>query len=218
MSDYPLDQLGRYALLTIHKQKCWLCYEPVSLPDMEADHMVPESLATEKSKLEEAFYNFGLPSNFDLHSLCNLLPSHHRCNKQKLQHVFRPTPLIQYWLDQAASKAQDVRDLRQKLMSDRALEKAIATIESRQDELTPEQIRRVALPYASANSSPMMTGTINENIDDGYMSYSDDKSALRYVPPRRFLVTPSTSVIFDQEPREIPDADFHYIVEKKSTS
>ncbi len=220
MSDYPLDKIGRYALFTIHQQKCWLCYETLLLGDMEIDHILPDNLQKNVAELDKALEEFGLPSNFDLNSLDNLLPSHARCNNQKRKHVFRATPLIQFWLDQAASKAQCVRDLRMKYITDQELEKAIATVESRKGDLTLEQIDRLAMPYASANSTSVLvvdTGTVDSKGND-IMTYTIGESFHKYVPPKKFLVTSDTGVVFDQEPRESRDAIFRYHIERNKNS
>lgn len=213
MSDYPLDPLGRFSLQSIHKQKCWLCYGAVPFSEMEIDHIIPESLRKNPETLKRTLDDFGLPTEFDLNSLSNLLPAHSLCNKQKRAHIFRATPIIQYWLDRASCKAQRVRDERIRLMKDRELEKAIAIIETNIDDLTEEQIERVAMPYAAANSSPVLVISAGDDKGGEAMSYMQPQH--RYVPPPEFLVTSDTGVIFDQEPRESRDASFLYQIEHK---
>lgn len=95
----------RYAVYTVHGERCYLCRRPVDLMTMEVDHVIPESLLDEPAKLAPVAAGYGLPADFDLQSFANWMPACGPCNGRKRERVFDPTPLIQVELQIAREKA-----------------------------------------------------------------------------------------------------------------
>src|SRR5918995_1103233 len=85
----------RYAIYTVHNEKCYMCSEPVDLLTMEVDHILPEYLIDQQAQLATVLRDYGLPATFDLQSFSNWMPSCRPCNNRKRSRVFKPTPRIQ---------------------------------------------------------------------------------------------------------------------------
>lgn len=117
----------RYAVYTVHGEKCWICDEAVDLSTMEVDHVLPESLEG-RPELPDICKGFGLPADFDLNSWPNLRPAHSRCNNRKGHHVFKPTPMIQLVLEDGQEKMTRLQETRDGFLSDRALSIAVTRI------------------------------------------------------------------------------------------
>lgn len=131
----------RYAIYTVHGEKCYLCSKPIDLQSMQVDHIIPESLETDRAGLQSALESHGLPSNFDLNSYENWLPSCEPCNRKKLSVIFIPTPIIQAYIQRASMKAGDVKNLATKILSDRQISLALNKVlqANAADQLTDEQ-------------------------------------------------------------------------------
>ncbi|MEV8642366.1 HNH endonuclease signature motif containing protein [Mesorhizobium ciceri] len=139
----------RYAIFTAHSEKCWLCREPVSLAEMEVDHVIPESLA-KHAALKDILKLMGLPEDFNLNSYANLLPAHRDCNRDKGAYRFKPTPMFIRILDQGLEKAKHVQKLHDTFLSTRKLNTAFSRILAAIEEgkLSPEQMKELAAAAA----------------------------------------------------------------------
>ncbi len=73
------------------------------------------------------------------------MPAHPRCNRTKGGHVFKPTPLIQGYLERVARKADEATRLRDRYASDRRVDLAIDTLlqADEKGKLSPEQRERM---------------------------------------------------------------------------
>jgi hypothetical protein len=190
----------RWAVFTTHGTaqgtKCWLCSEPLYFRAMEVDHVLPERLLDDQAALAETLTTFGLPPNFDLNSFEDWLPAHRHCNLQKLNHVFRPTPLIQRWLDRARAKAGDARQLCNVSANERRIERAIGILAAGDKALPPELLDSIVQNYAVANSAPVIVG--------------DQRG---YVPPNEVRLGPNLMIIFDRDPRPDANGPFTYKID-----
>lgn len=124
MSVYKFSNEERYAVFTVHHERCWLCETPISLAEVQVDHIIPESLVGTPEGTN-ALKLLGLPSGFDLNSFENWVPAHARCNRIKADTIFHPTPLIQARLQIAEKRAPKARELVAKYASDRRIDRAI---------------------------------------------------------------------------------------------
>lgn len=70
-----------------HSKRCPYCSEIIRWPELECEHIIPQSLEGDRPKLEGLLRDLGLASNYSLDSLDNLLPAHRRCNQQKSNHA-----------------------------------------------------------------------------------------------------------------------------------
>ena len=124
MSKRKFKDSERYAIYTVHGEKCYMCGTPIDLLSMEVDHILPESLIENSELLSKTLNEYGLPNDFDLQSILNLLPSCSPCNKRKRETIFNPTPRIQIELQRAKSKKEEVELLIDKTVSNRIMSKA----------------------------------------------------------------------------------------------
>lgn len=124
MARYRFSAAERYAVFTVHNEKCWLCGEPIGLLETEVDHVIPETLIGDAA-LTTVLAELGLPANFDINSFANWMPAHQRCNREKSDAVFRPSPLIQLKLQSAADRADRSKALHDEYLSDRKISRAI---------------------------------------------------------------------------------------------
>lgn len=185
----------RYAIWIAHGSnegvtRCWLCYEPIiRFSDYEVDHVIPQSLSAER--LVAVRGEFGLPDCFGLGGHENLLPAHGACNRLKRDHVFRPTPLIQFWLEKAHQKSGAVRKQEESFNDSASLQKLFRKMLKESEKLEADERAELAQEYASANSTMVLSGT-----PPGMMGLQ----VVSYVPPRVVQLGPNTSVEFEQVP------------------
>ncbi|MFU0506240.1 HNH endonuclease [Pseudaminobacter sp. NGMCC 1.201702] len=142
MAKTNFTQAQRYAIFTAHGEKCWICREPVSLAEMEVDHVIPESLA-EHPALKNILKAMGLPEDFDLNSWANLRPSHRDCNRDKGAHRFKPSPMFIMILEKGIEKSDHVQELHDTFLSDRKLNTSFSRVlaAAQEGKLSPEQMR-----------------------------------------------------------------------------
>lgn len=114
----------RYAIFTVHGERCYMCGEPLDLLSMEVDHIIPSSLGAEPDELRRVIEAFSLPADFDLESFANWLPACDRCNNRKRALVFRATPIVQVELQDAAAKAAKTKELADRRVTDRQVANA----------------------------------------------------------------------------------------------
>ena len=128
MSQKEFSDSERYAVYTVHGERCYMCREPVDLSSMQVDHVIPEHLLDEPEKLASILKAFGLPEDFDLNSYANWLPACGPCNNRKRGRVFNPTPLIQNELQIAAEKAGKAAALASETVSTQKVSRALNTL------------------------------------------------------------------------------------------
>lgn len=90
--------------------------------------MIPEFLAADRARLDRVIAELGLPSDFDINSYENWLPSCRKCNGQKSNLIFESSLLLQRHLHVAANRAAKARELEQEVVTKHALSRAINTI------------------------------------------------------------------------------------------
>jgi 5-methylcytosine-specific restriction endonuclease McrA len=145
MSNYKFSANQRYAIYTVHKEKCYLCQTPIDLQSMEVDHIIPESLLKDPDRLSDVLEQYGLDDSFDLNCPENWLPACERCNRQKSATVFPPTPIIQLHLVRAKNEAQRVSELIEKSVGKAQITKALNLLEraNKDGNLTDEHKRKL---------------------------------------------------------------------------
>lgn len=84
----------RVALWKANQRRCFYCSEPISFGDLDIDHLVPQK--TTQQEFKELRRRIRLPADFDLNGLCNLVPTHHDCNKRKAGGRFADETMIFY--------------------------------------------------------------------------------------------------------------------------
>ena len=145
MSKYKFNSHERYAIFTVHNEKCYLCTKPLDLQSMQVDHIIPESLQEDKEKLESILKSFGLTSDFELNSLKNWLPSCPSCNRTKSATAFNSTPIIQIQIQKALDKEEQVKKLIDKTCTRREITIALDKIQRAHKEGTLTESDKEAL-------------------------------------------------------------------------
>jgi len=145
LAKYSFTPFQRYAVYTVHGEKCYLCSKPIDLKTMEIDHIIPESLLDDPDKLNSVLVEFGLPMDFNLNSYQNWLPACRSCNNEKSNRVFKPAPIILARLQHTADKSGDVAKLERETITKRKLSLAINTLEraSELEEFSLETIGKI---------------------------------------------------------------------------
>ena len=103
MSKFIMPTQTRIAIWRAHAKKCFYCGDLISLGELDIDHIIPESLNDASVELERVKADFGLPSEFTLNSILNLVPAHRRCNLAKSGRLFNPAS-ARFFLDIASRK------------------------------------------------------------------------------------------------------------------
>lgn len=134
MSTYKFSANQCFAVFSTHGEKCYLCGTPIDLKTMEVDHILPESLLRKPKELQAALNAFGLSPNFDINSFANWLPACRPCNGTKKDIVFKSTPIIQVYLQDAIAKAPDAKELAEKTVKKREIAKALNTLERAEED------------------------------------------------------------------------------------
>ena len=220
MPKYAFTPAERWAVFTAHGTshgtRCWLCGEPVDFATMEVDHVLPEQLALHPQQLKAVLAVFGLPENFDINSFENWLPAHHHCNLQKRQHVFRPTPLIQLWLDRARQKSVLAKAVVIKSRSNKEISNAIGVLSTGDTALPQPVLDVIAAHYAAANSSPLID---RDESDAGTVArfetgLREGPSIAGYLPPAEVRLAPTLTITYDRAVQAFSDGPFKYWVHK----
>ncbi|KAB2757956.1 HNH endonuclease [Brucella anthropi] len=162
MSKKNFTRAERYAVWTVHGEKCWLCSELLSYDQAHIDHIIPETFEG-KDELNGILEQFGLSLSFDLNDWGNWLPAHAMCNQKKRAHVFRPSPMIQAEIERAINKTDAAQRAHDKFLTDRKLNTAFSQVLEaiERGSLSEEKLAELAKAAArehSANRMPEMQG------------------------------------------------------------
>lgn len=150
MAKRQFSAAERYAVFTVHGEKCYMCGRPVDLLSMEVDHILPESFEQDEATLATVRQDYGLPESFELQWFANWMPSCGPCNNRKRSRVFNPTPRIQLELQIAADKAEKAAALASKHVQAQQTSRNWNTIVRAHEagELSPEILEAI-LAFAS---------------------------------------------------------------------
>lgn len=99
----PNNPAVRHAIWQSYNCKCFYCDEVISITELELDHIIPKSLKKQPIKLENILNQQGLPLDFELDSLLNLVPVSRKCNSKKSDTVLSET-ILALNLEKAKSK------------------------------------------------------------------------------------------------------------------
>lgn len=206
MSRYSFSDAQRWAIFRTHGTnkgtKCWLCHRDLDFLGMEVDHVIPERLLEPEcaEELAKALHDFGLPATFDLNSYENWLPSHRACNADKRGTVFRPTPIIQLWLDRARSKAAKAAKREGRKLSEKKEEQALGELLSADRATKLRAASLLAADYAEANTSQVEVVSFGTGRPDT-IGFAMPTIHIRYQPPERVRLSPEITVVYDAAPK-----------------
>ncbi len=163
MAKYNFSDTERFAIYTVHQERCYMCRKPIDLQSMQVDHILPEYLLSNPTELHSVLAAFGLSKDFEINSYENWMPSCGPCNRRKGRTVFDPTPLIQLELQMAISVAGKVRALVDKALTKREISKALNILKRVNEEgkLNNEIIRQLQplVEFLRQERSPELTDT-----------------------------------------------------------
>jgi hypothetical protein len=123
------EEIERVAIWTAHSKRCAYCGEPLKYPDLDIDHILPQSLAKDPGKLKELISQLALPPDFSIGALRNLLPAHRICNSKKRDRVFNEAT-ARFFLDVADQKQKSIEDLILKLELEASRDMLLALVRS----------------------------------------------------------------------------------------
>lgn len=126
---YKFSPHQRWAIFTVHGEKCYSCNKPLNLMDMQVDHIIPETLLGDPERLAKVRELFGLPTDFDINTYSNWLPACSKCNNIKRDRVFEPAPIFLIQLEIAADRAEDALRLEQQGIADNRISKLLNEME-----------------------------------------------------------------------------------------
>lgn len=198
MSQYQFSAAQRYAVFTVHGERCYLSGCLINMKTMQVDHVIPESLLDYPDRLKEALRVLGLPDGFDLNSYANWLPACGPCNNRKRSRVFSPSPMIQLELDRAKEKADAVRKLVDKVVKEREIAAALNTIEraAEQEELGTDALTQLSALIAfhkenraeETKGEPIRFTSLYEVLsDDGYKKIVKGRYGIGARPTGTFI-------------------------------
>lgn len=77
------DEFIRRSIWEIYNSRCFYTGKPLDYADLELDHIIPESYKNRKDDLKRVIEECGLPDDFELDSLFNLVPTNKYENRRK---------------------------------------------------------------------------------------------------------------------------------------
>ena len=151
------------------------CRAPLDIASMEVDHVIPESLI-ESPELPKILRDLGRPDDFSINGFENWLPSCRRCNGEKSDIVFDPSPIIQVRLQNLAERKNKTKELTEQTASKRKISLALNTLARahEQGSITDEQIAIVqplvqfhqSNPARVENDAPVRLTSFYEVLSD----------------------------------------------------
>lgn len=189
----------RWAIFTVHGDKCYLCNCPIDLVTMEVDHIIPESLETEPERFAKIRVDFGLPEDFNLNSYENWLPSCRKCNGDKSSTVLEMVPIIQLQLQRASGKADRCREAEAKTESNKALGKALNTLmrEGERRGISKEVLEPVLAAFMEVLEDSTLNDKFSEPSGDVMIAFKEKFSGRApYTRVFRFRISPTLTQKF----------------------
>jgi hypothetical protein len=123
MANQKFSAILREAIWIAHSKRCAYTHELVDLASMHVDHIIPEHLATKPDEFAAVRATLGLPADFELFGLENLLPAKPGANLQKGDLTLNAAG-AHFFLNIAASKKavteSNINKINRRLQSGRA--------------------------------------------------------------------------------------------------
>lgn len=93
MSSFDLRQhVRRYAIWKAYGQRCFYCCENIRYREFEVDHIIPQTLAG--VELQQILEASGLPQDWNIQNLENLVAACSMCNRKKSDRLSSPRQMI----------------------------------------------------------------------------------------------------------------------------
>ncbi|WML42445.1 hypothetical protein [Neobacillus sp. PS3-40] len=127
--NYKFDKnndIVRAALFYEYGGNCFYSDEPLRYKDMHIDHIIPEYL--DKEEFKKIISILGLPKDFNVNSLYNLVPCNPNVNQVKNKNLYPETFLGHCIFDKTSRKVDKVKRRIEQLKKDKNIDKAIAKL------------------------------------------------------------------------------------------
>lgn len=119
------DHSVRWAIFQAYGQRDFYNErEPIFYDTLEIDHLIPQELASEPEKLKDIITEIGLPTNFNINSIINLVPTKKKYNSTKGKIIFSSNNL-RFYFEQTSKKHDQIEKLIKVYSKKRDLEKTI---------------------------------------------------------------------------------------------
>lgn len=147
-----LNHVERLVLFEEYGERCVWCRRPLEFASLEVDHLIPKNLTG--ADLADVLVDCRLPSDFEIHSLENLVPSCGPCNRDKGSKPLPGAPKIVRMLETARMKAPTILQRVASFNRRQRLGKLIGIISEIPKNPSPEELKligqlRVALGKAA---------------------------------------------------------------------
>ncbi|MEY9971842.1 hypothetical protein ABH966_002215 [Lysinibacillus sp. RC46] len=164
------NDIVRAALFHEYEGKCFYSNEQLRYKEMHIDHIIPQDIS--KEKFGKIVSILGLPEDFNINSLYNLVPCNPNVNQVKNKDLYPEAFLGHCIYDKSSKKVDKVKYRIEQLKKDKNIDKAIARLVAiAEGSITKEELERI---YDSiSNEKPYEE---NRNIFKYSDSYSYSKS------------------------------------------
>ena len=120
------NDIVRAALFYEYEGKCFYSNEPLRYKEMHIDHIIPQGLSKEEFK--KVISILGLPEDFNVNSLYNLVPCNPNVNEVKNKNIYPETFLGHCIYDKTSKKVDKVKSRIEQLKKDKNIDKALAKL------------------------------------------------------------------------------------------
>lgn len=147
MSKHRFSYCERYALWRAYDGRCFYCEKPLDFQDMTVDHVLPEWLSEDPTKLNQLRKEYDIDENFrdfQINDFVNWVPAHPRkCNMRKGGEIFpkKMTLLLLQDVQRYLHKVRkELETISQRRGTSRLLGSLSAAIENRH--LSVQEVRK----------------------------------------------------------------------------
>jgi hypothetical protein len=138
------DEFVRRAIWEIYNSRCFYTGKPLDYADLELDHIIPESYKNRKDDLKRVIEECGLPDDFELDSLFNLVPTNKYENRRKSDKELSVSTKL-YYLGLVRGNVCPIEKRIEELKKLRNFYKNISMVKTHIDEEKNEKKREVII-------------------------------------------------------------------------
>ena len=122
-----LEYADRYAFYMAYGQICGYCHRPLDFNNFDIDHIIPVSAAADPQNWSNVLREYRLAAEFDVQADENRIAVCRPCNGEKRERLF-PAGRLVILHSTAAQKAARIKQLRDKFVSERKAQRALAEV------------------------------------------------------------------------------------------
>lgn len=131
MSVSKISTQRRKAIYEAYAKKCFYCGQHIDWDNLEIDHLIAEKTHDLKQLLKD----YGLPEDYDINDLTNLVPAHSFCNNRKNNTPFGKATYLFYrsLTDQKVALVKSIEDeIAKGLKKDKVISNIAVAIENKE--------------------------------------------------------------------------------------